>query len=354
MKHLFYAIFTFLLIVTFFITTQFAQADDIALLQISSPDGKPLKNIPIYIFNGDIESKGSASELYPYSSTRAKTKMTYLGEVKTDENGNFTLLPISYTQRKLILSTGSITAPIALEKSSDLSHTPSEDHLRVIEWADENGTVKANHIYNWRKGTVLTVPMGQNPLTEARAQTIVLNTYYIRKIAPWVLPALSDSDAMHLRRQLEQMTYQANLLEQVHAAMTYPDANLRTLAATYLGKFGTYKSVSFLMDELSLGKDKTSRAAAVSALQTLSGETFGDDLTAWREWLSERNQAIEKIEKYLNDTGKTDLEIYRIHLNKEKTQWGASLQRIDEPDSIGAPALMVNRTDGTINFIKGR
>lgn len=331
-------------------------ANDTAAIQIFAPNGQPLKNMPIYIFDGDIESKGSVNELYPYSATLAKTKMTYLGEVKTDNNGNFQIFPDTYSQRSLVLCSGSIYAPVLLEKSSDLSHTPSADHLRHIEWNDENGSVKANHIYNWRAGTVVTIPLDGQVLPEKSAYTVPLNTYYIKRIMPVIMPPFSESDTAHLTKQFKQMTYHRNLLGDAHKAMSYHDRNpeLRVAAAQYLGRHGDYISVSYLMDEISLGKDAHVKDAAFSALQELTGETFEDDLSKWREWLAERNLAVNKIESYLSDTGRLNLDIYRIHMNKEKTQWGASLQNKNEPDQIGNPALSVDRVTGAINFMKGR
>lgn len=331
-------------------------ANDTAAVQIFAPNGLPLKNMPIYIFDGDIESKGGVNELYPYSSTLAKTKMTYLDEVKTDNNGIFQLHPTTYAQKSLVLRAGSIYTPIGLEKSSDIHHTPSEDHLRHIEWNDENGSVKANHIYNWRVGTVVTIPLDGQVLAEKSVNTTPLNTYYIKRIMPVIMPPFSESDTAHLTKQFKQMTYHRNLLGDAHKAMSYHDHNpgLREAAAQYLGRHGDYISVSYLMDEISLGKDAHVKDAAFSALQELTGETFGDDLSIWREWLTERNLAIEKIESYLSDTGRLNLDIYRIHMNKEKTQWGASLQNKNAPDEIGAPALLVDRVTGAINFIKGR
>lgn len=338
-----------LVLAVLFTFARTAHAADIAQFQVSKPDGKPLKNMMVYVFNGDLYSQGSASELYPYGAN-AKTKPTYLGEVLTDDKGIFSLNPQNYVQQNLVFSSGSLYMPIGVEKAVDLAHTPSSDHIRIAEMADNMGNIRANHIYNWRTQHVVTIKQQGEPLPEKPAALITLKTFYLPRLAPKA-PALTGSDIDHLRRQLEKPAYHPDLLQKSYSAITSNDAILRGFAATYLGKFGTYESVPYLIDAL---EDADIENAAALALKELTGENFSADSAKWKDWLAERNLVIGKIEKYLGDTGRTDLTIYRLNLNADKTHWNASLQKKNAPADSGTPALIVERNTGAIDFIVGQ
>lgn len=349
MKQFFIKTSATLLTLIIFFAAHTALAAETAKFHISTPDGKPLKNMMIYVFDGDIYSKGSASELYPYGAA-AKAKPTYLGEVQTDDKGTFILNPQSYAQHNLVFAAGSIYFPIGVEKAIDLAHTLSDDHIRVAQWADSTGKIQANYIYNWREQNVVKYTDQGSSLPQKPAPYIELNTVYLTRLAPISVP-LAQSDINHLLLQLKTPVYQIDLLDKAQRAITSSDATLRGYAATYLGKFGTYESVPYMIDALD---DAEVENAAALALKDLTGENFSADTAKWKDWLNERNLVIAKVDKYLVDTGRTELKIYRIHLNAEKTQWGASLQKRNGPSEIGAPALSIDRQTGAIDFIMGR
>jgi len=177
-----------------------------------------------------------------------------------------------------------------------------------------------------------------------------------------------------VRQHLDTMVYEYGILEDVHKALTGSQLTYRSYAATYLGKYGTYKSVPLLIEALSdesvhIGANyqdagmATTRHRASLALQELTGENFGFQWDAppeerkaaigkWRDWLAERDEIISLIRSYMSEQGLQNYDLYRVHMNNKKDQWGASLT--EDPPSPGAPALSVDRKTHEITMIKGR
>lgn len=323
-----------------------AFASDGAWFKAYNPDGSPLKHAPIYVFNGDIYAQQPIAELYPYDGVLAKSSPTYLGQTITDESGQFSITVQDYAQQSLILKLGSVTYPIRLEKTSDLARTPSADHIRVIEWDDGSGKVQNNKIYNWRTQNV--VIFSNATKEESPAPHIILNTAYLNRLAAPTRP-LTASDEAHLLRQLQNGAFQPKLLDDARRAITAKPKMLRELAAKYMGEHGTHICVPYLIDAIG---DEEIKETAADTLTQLTGETFGTDSAKWKDWLNERNLIIEKIRAYQKDTNHEDIDIYRVHLNADKTKWGASF--VFKNYQPGAPALSIDRQTGEIQFIQGR
>lgn len=347
------------------------QASEAAWFTILKPDGSPFKNTSLYIYDGDIKFKASGKQ-YPYGDA-AKEKHYYLGEAVTDEHGNFGIKVQNYTQRSLLLVMGSVYYAIRIEKSDSLGHTPSQDHIRYVEWEDDSRRVKANHIYSWRKNSIVTIPLSADPLPVKTVERLVLKAYYASKLAP-NMPRLEHEKIDALFKPLRTLTYSYALRNDVHRAMTCDHLTLRAYAATYLGRYGVAESVPFLIDALSdesahVGANykyagmATTRHRANLALKDLVGEDFGFQWDAplderktainqWKNWMAERDVFINMMRRYMADNELNNYNFYRVHMNKEKTEWWASLMM--DPPRPGSPALVIDRETHEIRLIKGR
>lgn len=181
---------------------------------------------------------------------------------------------------------------------------------------------------------------------------------------------LSENTRTHLR----DMTYSHEILQDVHNALHEDDLTYRAYAVTYIGKYGTYKSVPLLIEALSdesihVGanyKDSgmtTTRHRAALALRELTGENFGFQWDApmeerqvavhkWKDWMNERDVFMGMMKRYMSENNLQHYDFYRVHINAEKTEWLASLT--ENPPSVGAPALIVDRNTHDVRLIKGQ
>ncbi|PCJ99488.1 MAG: hypothetical protein COA45_05480 [Zetaproteobacteria bacterium] len=361
---------TLLLVLGFLGGIHSAQASESAWFTILKPDGSPFQNTSLYVYNGDIKFR-SFGNMYPYGEA-AKEKSHFLSEVKTDEHGNFGIKVQNFKQRSFLIIAGSVYHAVQIEKSNGLAHTPSDDHIRYVEWEDNSTRVKANHIYNWRKQTVVTIPLFGDPLPEKPAERIILKTYYMPRLAPYI-SWLEQEKIDALFRPLETLTYNYNLKDDAHRAMIGDHLTLRAYAATYLGKYGVVESVPFLIDALSdqsvhVGANykntgmATTRYRANLALKELVGEDFGFVWNAsldqqniainqWKEWLNERNIILDKAHIYLKAHMLENYKPYRSHLNGDKTEWSVALT--ETPPQIGAPVLLIDRQTYAIQILRG-
>jgi hypothetical protein len=116
-------------------------------------DQTPLYYRTVYIYNGDYEFKSAPGfDLYPYGD-EAQKRHWLLQTVKTDGRGKFTLNADDIKANKIYLRVGPSYRLIAIEKSSDLSHTPSGHHLRIVGFEKGSTRVNRNDIYDLKKGT---------------------------------------------------------------------------------------------------------------------------------------------------------------------------------------------------------
>jgi len=185
----------------------------------------------------------------------------------------------------------------------------------------------------------------------------------------------SAADDNTLFEHLKTMTYEYGLLGDVHEALRGDQLTNRAYAATYMGKYGTYKSVPLLINALSdesvhVGAHyadagmATTRHRAYLALKELTGEDFGFVWNApieeraaviaqYKDWLAERDLIIALVRTYMKDNNLAGYDIYRVHfINKEKSKWGASLTK--DPPMPGAPGLTIDAATHKITMIKGR
>jgi len=201
----------------------------------------------------------------------------------------------------------------------------------------------------------------------------LLGSWPPERIAPETKP-LGSEEIDKLFEPLGSLKYNYNLRDVVHQALVSDHLTLRAYAATYLGKYGTVDSVAYLIDALSdesghVGANyldpamATTRHRAKLALTELTGEDFGYEWNAplpkrglaieqWIMWFNERNVVIDKVLQYLEENDLGEYDIYRMHLNPDKTEWATSLTL--DPPRPGAPGLYINRKTYEIRLLRGR
>jgi len=123
-----------------------------------SVDQTPLAYRNVNVYNGDYEFKSSTFDLYPYG-VEGRKRHWLLAEVKTDGHGKFNLDVSRYNAKKIFLRVGPTYRLIVLEKSSDISHTPSDRHLRVIGFEPGSSRVNHNDIYDLKSDRLKTIGM---------------------------------------------------------------------------------------------------------------------------------------------------------------------------------------------------
>lgn len=152
------ALLYFIIVIFFcgflFNTKTFARVSGISFQLISEEDSKPITNRTIYVFNGDYEFRaGPGFNPYPYDNT-AKKKEWYLEMIKTDAEGKFILNIKAIKARDIYFQAGSPCRLMAIEKSSDISHSPSDSHICIIRFEKGVTKVKCNDIYDLNKGVI--------------------------------------------------------------------------------------------------------------------------------------------------------------------------------------------------------
>jgi len=121
-------------------------------------DQTPLYYVPVYVYNGDYEFKSASFDPYPYGPD-AQKRHWLIKTVKTDGRGKFDLNLDDIPSKKFYLRVGPKYRVIALEKSSDLKHTPSDHHVRVVGFEKGSTTVNRNDIYDVKNGTKTVIGM---------------------------------------------------------------------------------------------------------------------------------------------------------------------------------------------------
>jgi hypothetical protein len=348
-----------------------AQASEAAWFKILGPDGQAMQNTTLFIYNGDVKFK-NVGRLYPYGD-KAYGLSHFLTAVKSDEGGNFGIKIQNFSQRHFTIIPGYVYYPIDIEQSDDLSHNFSPNHIRVVMKQGESTQVVGNDIYEWRKRLVSHIPMGQEAGTQVPAERIILRASYLPILAP-VHGPLNAEDVNRLLAALNPPVFNRDLLADVHKATKDSQLTLRAYAMTYLGKYGTAESVAYLIDGLSdesvhVGARYKDQAMAVTryraklALNELTGEDFGFiwdaplakrqvAINQWKRWLNERDGVIDVAQSYLQENDMGLYDIYRAHLNHDKTVWQLSLSK--NPPRIGAPTLSINRQTHDVEINKGR
>jgi len=77
-----------------------------------------------------------------------------------------------------------------------------------------------------------------------------------------------------------------SVLNVVHTLLGDSDFEVRASAIRFLSVLGNRNSVAFMVKRAEAEQDETVLGAIWSALESLTGESFGGDLKAWQRWLN--------------------------------------------------------------------
>lgn len=153
-KRLFYFVIAFFFFGFLFNMKTSAQASGISFQLISEEDSKPIPNRDIYVFNGDYKIDYTAPyNPYPYDESAQKEDW-YIAKVKTDGQGKFSLDIGKTKARDIYFQAGFPYSIMDIEKSSDVSHTPSDSHIRIVRFEKGTTKVKCNDIYDLNTGGI--------------------------------------------------------------------------------------------------------------------------------------------------------------------------------------------------------
>lgn len=131
-----------------------AQVSGISFQLVSEEDSKPILNRVIYVFNGDHKIHYTAPYTpYPYDDS-AREEDWYITTVKADGQGKFSLDIGKTKARNIYFQAGSPYSIMDIEKSSDISHAPSDSHIRIVRFEKGATKVECNDIYDLNTGIV--------------------------------------------------------------------------------------------------------------------------------------------------------------------------------------------------------
>ena len=135
-------------------TQIFAQPPQVSFQLVSEDNLKPIPNRDIYVFNGDykIDYMGPYNP-YPYDNSARKNGW-YITKVKTDSEGKFLLNIQSMNARAIYFQPGPPYRIMDIEKSSDISHSQSDSHIRIVRFEKSETRVKYNDIYDLKNKVV--------------------------------------------------------------------------------------------------------------------------------------------------------------------------------------------------------
>jgi len=118
-------------------------------------DPTPLSYKTVYVYNGDYKFQSANFDPYPYGQEALKHHWL-IQTVTTDGRGKFDW-NADVEAKTVCFKAGKDYRLICVEKSLDLSHTPSDHHLRVIVFDKGSTQVNHNDIYDLKRGTVTTI-----------------------------------------------------------------------------------------------------------------------------------------------------------------------------------------------------
>lgn len=107
----------------------------------------------------------------PYLS---KDASWYITSVTTDENGIFSLDLSSIDAMDIVVAPGRDYNIVRFERSLDLAHTKSADHIRVVRFERGTTRVRSNMIYDLKRRMVKIIPISGQGTEQKPYDTILL------------------------------------------------------------------------------------------------------------------------------------------------------------------------------------
>lgn len=140
---------------------------DVRFRIVADGSGDPLGNreLGIYRFVYDV----------PYDSQDAPW---YITSVTTDEDGVFSLDLSGLDVGHIVVQPGQPHNIVRFERASDLKHTGSADHVRVVRFKTGETRVESNAIYDLARQTVQIIPIEGEAWEEAYAEILLVAPVY--------------------------------------------------------------------------------------------------------------------------------------------------------------------------------
>jgi hypothetical protein len=121
---------------------------------VSDNNQGPLANRELLVFDGRVEDAHAE-----FVKTKAIAQPHYLTSVKTDNEGRFTLALPNKQPMDILIQPGPPYGVIRFETASDIAHTKSPFHVRVVRFDKETHKVARNDIYDLLKLTVQQISL---------------------------------------------------------------------------------------------------------------------------------------------------------------------------------------------------
>lgn len=133
----------------------------IGLRVIAESSGLPLANRELQVF------EGYEDVVFEFAKSKASEQKHYLRTVVTDTNGCFTLdLSDPKMPQDIIIQPGPPYDIVHIEMASDIAHTKSAFHVRVVRFVKGTHQVERNDIYDLRQQTVRQISLkGKEAIT---------------------------------------------------------------------------------------------------------------------------------------------------------------------------------------------
>jgi hypothetical protein len=150
-----------------------AHLSDVRFRIVAQDSGQPLRNRPldIYDFVYDVQ----------YDSQDAPW---YITSVTTDGEGVFSLDLSRVDVGHIVVQPGQPYNIVRFERASDLRHTGSASHIRVVRFRAGETRVESNAIYDLERQTVQIIPISGDTREESYAEILL--------VAPAYEPSKSD------------------------------------------------------------------------------------------------------------------------------------------------------------------
>ena len=167
MNHLSIALAAWLLCVALGACARHAYLSDVRFRIVAEGSGVPLGNreLEIYRFVYDV----------PYD---AQDVPWFIASVTTDEDGVFYLDLSDLDAGYIVVQPGQPYNIIRFERASDLKHTGSADHIRVVRFRAGETRVESNAIYDLARQTVQTIPIEGAAWEESYTEILLVAPVY--------------------------------------------------------------------------------------------------------------------------------------------------------------------------------
>lgn len=126
---------------------------------VSEENSTPVANRKVIVYNGEWEICYELGyDPYPHNDSM-KNEPWFITIVQTDNEGKFYLNLSKIKSTDIRLQIGKPYRLIDFEKSSDISHTKSNYHIRIVRFKKGETRVLRNDIYDLRRGILKEISL---------------------------------------------------------------------------------------------------------------------------------------------------------------------------------------------------